>query len=260
MTRSVLARALLFVAVAASAASAQTGRPVLSVSYRVIRNAAMGDTMNAGVVNANAVVYSARASQNFGPGGAYRVRWKGDAFGVVRNQMLRLTPPDDFQARFDADLGSRPVASTTLTNESLRSLPNFPGGASGTRPLIAASVPFEMIGANGAHADLVMFQRHIPGSATDSLEKNSRLFGTRGDTARVRIPANAWMPGDTLYVIETVGTTRTVTLAMALECAPGGEPRRTTCNPLSLGTPGATGYLPLANGYESVWKIPVAQH
>lgn len=251
----VLTPALLLAVFTASIASAQT----TTVRYRVVRDAAHGDTLNAGVVNANAVVYSTAASQNFGPGGGYTLRWRGDAFGIVDNATFRLSTDDGLQARVEAALASRPVAGTTLTDESVRSLANFPGGAMGLRPLIAAAVPFEITGANGAPADLVMLQRHATGNTADSLDRNSRLFGTRGDTIRVRVSANVWLPGDTLYVIETIGTTRMVTLAMTLACAPGGDPQRTTCNPLALGTRGSTGYLPLANGYVSVWRLPVAQ-
>jgi hypothetical protein len=131
-----------------------------------------------------------------------------------------------------------------------------------------------------------MFQRHTSGNEADSLFRNSRLWGNSGDTVRLMIPPDVWMPGDTLWVIENILTDSTVTvggnvvhilrdttingrtqqlpiqvsrqivgLKMTLSCASGGSPTRITCNPLALGTQGATGYLPYDAGYESVWHL-----
>jgi hypothetical protein len=145
--------------------------------------------------------------------------------------------------------------------------------------MVAARLPFEVFGISGERADVVMFQRHSTGDMEDSLLANSRLWGNGGDTVRVRIPADLWMPGDTLYVIENavlpktfvsgantvhvVPTTgspslaveesqRIVGLKMVQSCNAGGTPTRITCNPLALNTLGATGYLPFENGFESV--------
>jgi hypothetical protein len=186
------------------------------------------------------------------------------------------------QPQLDAALAARPTASVGLTDETLRVLPNFPGGAAGTRPLVAAKAPFQLIGISGEPADFVMFQRHTTGNVADSLFRNSRLFGNGGDTVRVQVPPDVWMPGDTVWVIENVvlpktyvsgGNTVTVVpttaspslpveestqivgLKLVLSCNSGGNPTRITCNPLALNTLGATGYLPYADGYESVIHI-----
>jgi hypothetical protein len=131
-----------------------------------------------------------------------------------------------------------------------------------------------------------MFQRHTSGNEADSLFRNSRLWGNAGDTVRVMIPPDVWMPGDTLWVIETIRTDSTVViggnvvhilrdttingrtqqlpiqvnrrivgLRMTQSCASGGSPTRITCNPIALGTTGATGYLPYDAGFESVWHL-----
>lgn len=231
-------------------ATAQT-----AIRYRVVRSIATNDTLNARVVDRNAVVYSTTESRAFGPGGTYQVRWESDAFGLKSGQFLRLGSPAEVQAALDEALHNRRTAETTITDESVRSLPNFPVGTA-NRKLIAAAVPFEVFGPDNHRAELVMFQRHTSGNVVDSVIRNSRLLGTQADTLRVQVPANMWLPGDTLYVVEGSGEQRRVTMSLTLACAAAGEPQRTTCNPLALGTKGATGYLPLADGYVSVWHLP----
>ena len=251
---------------------------------RVIRNPATNDTLNSGVTSSNGVVYqtASSASTLFSPGGYYKLRWRGDAHGIRNNQQYRLAPSEVLQPQVDAALAARPVASVGLTDETLRALPNFPGGAAGTRVLVAARAPFQVIGISGEPADFVMFQRHASGNVTDSLFRNSRLWGNGGDTVRVQIPPDAWMPGDTIWVIENVlqprtflsgddvvtvvpntsssslpveESTRIVGLKMVQSCNAGGTPTRITCNPIALGTLGSTGYLPFDDGYESVFHI-----
>lgn len=248
-----LATAVLAVA-APIIAESQAQAAQMSVRYRVVRNVAQNDTLNAAVVNRNAVIYSDAGSQSYGPGGQFEVRWHGDAFGQRNNRQFRLGPLSALQGDLDESLAGRPVASRTVTDEAVRSLPNFPAAAA--RQLIAAAVPFEVIGPSGTRAELAMFQRHERGNSADSVARNSRVFGTRGDTVRVQVRPDVWLPGDTLYVIENVGMQRTVTLRLTLACAPTGDAQRTTCNPLALNTRGATGYLPLDSGYVSVWRVP----
>jgi hypothetical protein len=96
-----------------------------------------------------------------------------------------------------------------------------------------------------------------------------------------------WMPGDTLYVIEKLivdstatvsgtantpivrdtvvnGKTQTLpiqverelySLRMSLICASNSTPARNTCNPLTLGTKGATGYLPYNPGWTNILHL-----
>jgi hypothetical protein len=92
-----------------------------------------------------------------------------------------------------------------------------------------------------------------------------------------------WMPGDTVFIFENIITDSTVVIGgntvqivrdttingvtqrlpiqverevygayLPLGCASNVNPARTTCNPIRIGTRGASGYLPYENGYESV--------
>jgi hypothetical protein len=128
-----------------------------------------------------------------------------------------------------------------------------------------------------------MLQRHQTGNALDSLLRNSRVLGNLNDTVRLAVPPDVWLPGDTLYVVESgtrdstvriLGSPTTVVrdtvvagrtqhlpitveetrigLRLVLECAPAGEPRRNTCNPLRAGEIGSTSYLPMQAGWETI--------
>jgi hypothetical protein len=129
-----------------------------------------------------------------------------------------------------------------------------------------------------------MLQRHAPGNVADSLFRNSRLLGNAGDTVRMQVPPDVWMPGDSIWAFENIVTDSTAVIGgdtvsivrdttiggrvqrlpiqvtrevmgikLALQCASNrATPTRTTCNPLALGTMGATGYRPYQAGWRQV--------
>jgi hypothetical protein len=244
------------------------------------------DTANAGVSQTFGVTYDNAVSiiyqpGGFIPGGQYRAEWAGETFGP--RVPFRLTTPAQLQADMDASLAARPTVQTASTDESVRTLAGFPAG---TRALVPAKLPFRLFDRENNPATVYMFARHATGNVTDSLFRNSRLFGTTGDTMRVQIPADMWMPGDTLYFVENMlqdsvifdGANRvvvvkdsvvngrnqrlpiqvrkpTLTQRVTLACAAAGVPTRNTCNPLALGTLGATGYFPLQAGWNQLWRL-----
>jgi hypothetical protein len=251
-----------------------------------------GDTVNTAVASANGVGYqstgsllfnvsSGRFLNGYAPGGIWTLRWAADAFGP--RAPFAWGTPDQMQAALDASLAARATVRTTLVGDSLRSLANFTAGQSGARPMIEARLPFNIVGPDGSIASAVFLQRHTTGDAIDSIKRNSILVGTAGDTARLMIPPDMWMPGDTIYIVEArlVDSTvlsggapvsvvhdttingrvqrlpiqvlrTTLTLRLRMGCNSNTLPDRNTCNPVRLGDRGATGYLPYASGYSSV--------
>jgi hypothetical protein len=188
-------------------------------------------------------------------------------------------------------LTSRNDVTTADTTQATRDLVIASGVAPAAvnRPLIPATFPFAVRTANGQTASLAMFRRYRDGATatTDSILNNSRLFGNLGDTIRVNVLPNRWVPGDTIYVIETalrdstIGTgasravvvrdstingrtvkvpiqvaSRFVAGRFVLTCTgtatvpvTSASPR---CNPLATGTFAATGYLPYRSGWTYV--------
>jgi hypothetical protein len=253
-----------------------------------------GDTLNTGVTNGNGVIYQSSGSslfntsttafltRGYAPGGFWNLVWSDDSFGP--GAPFSFGTSDQLQPVISASLAQRATAYTTVTDESLRTLANFPTGGTGARTgVVAAKLPFRIIGTDGEPADAMFLQRHVSGNAADSILKNSILIGTNGDTSRVSIPPDLWMPGDTLYVIEnrlvdstvTVGGNEVtvvreetvngktqslpiqvrrpvITLRLRLACNSNVAPARNTCNPIRLNDRGSSGYLPFENGYVSV--------
>src|SRR5262249_21347149 len=136
----------------------------------------------------------------YNPGGFWNLIWSDDSFGP--GAPFSWGTSDQLQPVIAASLAQRATAYTTVIGDTLKALPNFPGGPTGTRPLIAAKLPFRVIGTDGQPVDSVFLLRHTPGNITDSILKNSILLGTNGDTSRVSVPPDLWMPSDTVYVIE----------------------------------------------------------
>ena len=258
---------------------------------------APGDTLNTGVTNSNGVIFQGGNSggtslfnisnnaflvNGYNPGGFWNLIWSDDSFGP--GAPFTFGTSDQLQPVISASLAQRATAYTTVIGDSLRTLPNFPTGATGTRTAtIAAKLPFRIIGTDGQPADAMFLQRHVTGNATDSIFKNSILIGTAGDTSRVSVPPDVWMPGDTIYIIERRVVDSTVviggntvvvlhdttvngraqklpipvrrsmiTLRLRLACNSNVTPSRNTCNPIRLNDRGSSGYLPYSNGYVSV--------
>ncbi|HKS07066.1 MAG TPA: hypothetical protein VJR92_12185 [Gemmatimonadaceae bacterium] len=225
-----------------------------------------GVRLNAGL---SAIIGDARR------GGTYRLAWAGDAFGP--SAPFDLEPKFLLQPKLDASLAARPVGQ--LTDATVTALV---GG--GPRPLIVARLPFLVIGSNDEVVRVAMRQRHVTGNVADSLLRNSILLGTAGDTTRVSIPPNVWMPGDDLMIVERISTDSTATVSgasgvvivrdtiingeiqqlpirtsrevfsatFALRCPNTPSPTRTTCNPIRPGSRGATAYTAYKAGWTSV--------
>lgn len=241
---------------------------------------APGDTLRTTITDPNAVRYQPALSLRTGGGGLYTINWEGDAFGP-RAPFL-LTTPDETRATIDASIRARPNAFQSSTDSTTRATLVAAGiAAAATRPLASVQFPFTVTTPRGT-ARLAMFQRHT--GASDSLARNSILVGNLGDSVRVPIPANYWMPGDTLFLIESVladsavgtdsarrvivkdtvidGRTIQIPIRVAREvvsfprfvvaCLNNTTPPRNTCNPLVPLTRGATGYYPMFAGWKNV--------
>lgn len=239
-------------------------------------------TIATAITNANGVIYQATPSVLRAIGGQYEITWSGDSYGP--NAPFRLSTPAELQASVSASLAARQNASTADTTLATRRALAAAGVDTTTRRLVAARLPFSMTTPNGQPATLAMFRRVYNGTA-DSLLKNSVLLGNLGDTVRVSVPADLWMPGDSLFVLENTlrdstvvasGATRTIlkdtTIAgratripvrttarivafqpLVLGCLfANSTPNRFSCNPIALTTLGSTGYLPYQPGWRNV--------
>ncbi|HYV98340.1 MAG TPA: hypothetical protein VE967_12845 [Gemmatimonadaceae bacterium] len=246
------------------------------------------DTLNTTVTGNNAVTYqSGQSGLRSSLGGFYSLEWSANPFGAGENNsgFFTFNNAEVLQPTLNTSLAGREVGTVAdTTSDPTKPYDTRTLIAAGTnnlagRPLLAAKIPFRLIGSTGAVAKLAFVQRHVTGAA-DSAVRNSRLFGTNGDTVRLAVPPDVWMPGDTVYVVEqllvdstaAVGGTQTVimhdttvngvTQSLPIQvtrwqygamftfgCTSNTNPTRITCNPIRIGTKGWTGYLPMQKGW-----------
>ena len=239
-----------------------------------------GDTLNQTIINRDAVTFQVLpdSTRPLGSvtGGTYVFTWSDDAWGPTAP--FNFGPPTVLQPQVDASLSARRNVDSTRTDTSVLNALSR-AGINTTRPLISARLPFTLRTPAGEPVRFAMFRRHA--TSADSIRANSRLLGTAGDTTRVSIPTDLWMPGDTLFVLErgfvttTTGTApvlkdtiiagRTVRVPVRAiqELAPQRlllgcttqnnlSPGRNTCNPIALTTRGATSYFGYENGWQTI--------
>jgi hypothetical protein len=110
------------------------------------------------------------------------------------------------------------------------------------------------------------------------------VLGSGGDTVRVAVPDSLWVPGDEFIVLERVVRDSVQSILLPGDTVPtstavidpatgkpfqvqdtvvafgpavlGCNTPRTSCNPVTLGTRGATGYLPYEDGNRLVIDYP----
>ena len=184
---------------------------------------------------------STQVAANF-QGGDITFSWEDEVFGPGTPFSLNFANPQATRDAIVASLNARGVAQTGVTDTQAARLIGLTGQDS---LLVAVKLPFSVRNeAFGRDVEVVMRRRGTrTATEGDVLPANTIRLGSGADTMSVTVPADVWIPGDTLHLLETVnGVRRRSFSAYVLSCsATAGF--RTSCNPLALNTPGATGFL-----------------
>jgi hypothetical protein len=215
-------------------------------------NLTAGDTIvPRGRVNANMVQWREAMSTRADGSGHYEITWADDPFGVARGFLVNRSNPAATEAEVQATLAARAVASTGLTDQATADLL----GEALTN-LVAVKLPFTIQNVTfGRPVDVAMVRRAY----------NRLALGNLQDTISVEIPEDVWVPGDRLYLLESIEEDSTAggRLIMDSPTQPhrwsrravtfdpavlGCDQVRDSCNPVPQGTTGATGYLPMRAG------------
>ncbi|MEK6767901.1 MAG: hypothetical protein AABY85_02810 [Gemmatimonadota bacterium] len=193
-------------------------------------------------------------------GGRYELTWLSEPFGLQRGLDINQTDPSVTEAELTAALRARTAGATALIDASTATLVGV--AAAG---LVAARVPFTIRNVTtGTPVTVAM-----PARAS-----NRMLLGSGIDTIRVGIPADEWIPGDRLILIDSVIRDSTaanggVVLSaaglpiqvagrrVAFDTAIVGCNSPDNCNPLRVQSPGQTGYVSLAAGTRTQWHYNV---
>ncbi|HET7039681.1 MAG TPA: hypothetical protein VFH97_07325, partial [Gemmatimonadales bacterium] len=184
-------------------------------------------------------------------GGLYVITWQSDPYGEPDGFVINRANPAATEAEVTAALRARPAGTTGLTDAVTSSLTGIP-----QPDLIPVRMPFTIRN--------VTYNREVR-IARDRRLSNRILLGTGNDTISILVPEDEWIPGDPLVFIEDVTfdsttaagvvlsgnqviqvTRPTVTFTLAtIGC---NTAIRLSCNPLTTGSPGATGYNPMSEG------------
>ncbi|HSJ65095.1 MAG TPA: hypothetical protein VK922_14480 [Gemmatimonadaceae bacterium] len=169
-----------------------------------------------------------------GQGGLYTLDWDGQVYGPAEPFRLDLANPQATRDAVTSSLNARAVAQTGVADAAAQA-------ATGFTDLVPVKLPFSITNETfGRPVQVAMRQR----------ANNNILLGSGQDTITVTVPADVWIPGDRLILIESINNTPTVTFSQFVVECPGSPGTRASCNPVALLTPGATGYIPTAPGTE----------
>lgn len=172
--------------------------------------------------------------------GRYQVTWSAPDYGDSAPFTLNFTDPDGTRDLVVASLEGRALGQTATTDPDLASFLGLPAEA-----LLPVRLPFSIQNVtdedNPTAVDVVI---------TDAAKVGQILLGIDLDTLTVTVPETEWVPGDPLILVEGTSPDFNITfLGATLGCDISAW-QRLTCNPVAISSPGATGYIPTAAGYE----------
>jgi hypothetical protein len=166
--------------------------------------------------------------------GRYRVTWADQPYGSGSPFMLDFTDPDGTREMIVQSLEGRALGQTASTDADLASLVGVAPEA-----LLPVRLPFTIENVTDADSPTP-----VQVVITSAAKTSEILVGIDLDTLYVEVPETEWVPGEELILVEGSAPDYEVTYGGAvLGCLPATW-QRTSCNPVALQSPGATGYIP----------------
>jgi hypothetical protein len=172
--------------------------------------------------------------------GRYRIVWSDAAFGAGSPFELDLADPQNTRATVVSSLIGREAGSIASRDPAIADWLGLPHES-----MLEVRLPFEIWNVTDA-AD----PRPVTVVITEENKLTHLLLGSGQDTMIVDVPNTEWLPGDGMMFIE--GTAPDFELAI-ISAVLGCEPvvwSRVECNPVTLSSPGATGYIPNGPGQQ----------
>ncbi len=187
--------------------------------------------------------------------GDYQITWIDKPFGPGELFRLDFSNPQTSVNAIVASLNARQTATTgAVDTATARALTQGLGVPVDTSQLVAVKLPFRVRNLSyGRTVTVAMRKRPTGGNNSTVLVGcvGSQCVQTNGlaqDTLRVPVPVNVWVPGDTLFFIETVNGTPQVTFSRAVLGCDQSAYTRLSCNPVYPGGRGSSTYLGDAPG------------
>lgn len=237
-----------------------------------------GDSLQTGLLNNNALQFQEATTVRRSGSGTYQFVFRQDAFGPQKT--FRVDTVGGVEPAVQQSLRDRTVATTGVTGLAVDTLIRTQVTTARYRPagvplaLVPATFPFVVLTPSGDTALLAALARGTPTARPATI-----VLGTGGDTVRVAVPDTAtnfaWVPGDEFVVLERIMRDEVDANGAVVIDPETGDPvqvpdtvvafgptvlgcntPRVSCNPVTLGTRGATGYLPYEDGYRLVIDYP----
>jgi hypothetical protein len=178
-------------------------------------------------LNLEATTINAANSQ----GGLYQITWLDKVYGPAEPFRLNTADPSRTEAAVMSSLDRRREATQPCT---LAQAATALGGTTTEDDLIAIEVPFTV--------ENTSFDRPVCVVARDPAATKRIVLGSGLDTATVRVDSADWVPGTQLIFVEETspGVWKPTFDRITLECNTAVG-TRSSCNPLAISSPGATG-------------------
>jgi hypothetical protein len=193
-----------------------------------------GDTI--GRLIEPAVLYLTTLASGVSAEGRYRVNWLAPAFGDASLFELDFRDPDRTRQTVVESLEGR-ESSTSSTDPEIAALLGVP-----PESLLAVNLPFTIENITASHrmrVDPTLVHVVI----TRENKQTNLLLGSGLDTLWVPIPETEWIPGDELTLVEGESPDFRTTFETAVLGCDANVWLRTSCNPLTLSSPGWSGYV-----------------
>src|SRR5258708_1163413 len=195
--------------------------------------------------------YATTASQ---ANGDYQITWVDKPFGPGELFRLNFNDRQGSVNAIVASLNARQTASTGAVDTTTARALTQAGAFVDTSQLVAVKLPFRVRNVSYGRTVTVAMRKRPTGGNNGTVLVGcvgSQCVQTNGlaqDTMRVPVPANVWVPGDTLFFIESInGTPQATFIQAVLGCDPSAY-TRLSCNPVYPTTRGSSTYLGDAPG------------
>ena len=181
-----------------------------------------------------AVTFLSGLAEGVATEGRYRLTWTAQPFGSGSPFQLNLGNPSAAEETFISSLEGRTAGQTASVDPDVASFLGLP-----VEQLLAVRLPFvieNITDPDGATPVIVV----VP----TANKQTSATLGIGDQSLEVEVPETEWVPGDELMLMEGSAPDFRVTFGTAVFGCDPNTWRRVSCNPVTLNSPGATGYIP----------------
>jgi len=181
-----------------------------------------------------AVTFLSGSASGVATEGRYRVTWTDKPFGTAAPFRLNFGDPAGTEDAVIASLEGRSAGQTASTDADVVSFLGLP-----VQQVVAARLPFRIENVTDPDNPTPVIVV-IPKAD----KRTSLALGIGDESVTIPVPETEWLPGDPMILMEGSAPNFNVSFGTAVLGCDASLWQRVGCNPVALGSPGATGYIP----------------